>query len=313
MKIMKSLGLKLNFILIFWSSISLAIVGVPDDKRFIDCKKLSAKEISADNSNPAKPLSPGSTYINACFDTLFEEWVVIKAAKGITLEFLRNESLFFHLTSEIPSVIKRYETFIDPEWRYEILEYCPDGDIYERLEMDGSFSEDDARPLFRQMAAAVFELHKLKIVHLDIKPENFFFLGNIVKIGDFGFSEYLKEQEPSYQIKGTSSYLAPEIAIKQKGGTYDPYPADVFSLGTTLFVMITGGNPFSLAHPKDGTYRYMLTHKVKGLLKHYNMTHLSESLVDLLQKMLEDDPKKRASIKEILQHPWLAQQPLTGL
>lgn len=290
--------------IVFFSAMAQALIGIPDDKRFIDCQRLHAKEYSSDYSD-LEPNHSGKTFVYVCFDNLYEEQVIIKAAQGRTLEYLKNESLFFRLTSEIPAVIKHYETFMAKDWRYEILEYCPSGDLYQLVSDRGGFNEEEARFWFRQIAEVIAKLHERKIVHLDIKLENFFRNRRVLKIGDFGFAEHLEKADPSYQRKGTASSMAPEVLNKVPEGKYDPYAADVFSAGTILFAMVSGGHPFKMAHHSDPCYAYMLKNKPKGLLEYFNMAKsLSPEIFDLLDKMLSPNEKTRPTMKEVLMHPW---------
>lgn len=298
----QSLGLLL-FLALF-SAAAQAIIGIPDDKRFIDCEELHSKEYSSDYYS-FEPKPSGKIFVHVCYDNTHEEWVVIKAAQGRTLEYLKNESLFFRLTSEIPAAIKQYETFIINDWRYEVLEYCPSGDLYQHVEDRGKLPEEEARFWFRQVAEVLAELHERKIVHLDIKLENFFLNRRVLKIGDFGFAEHLESSLPTYKKKGTCCAMAPEVLNKIPEEKYDPYAADVFSAGTVLFSLIAGGHPFQKAHRLDPCYAYMLKNKVKGLLEFYKIhPGLSPELIDLLENMLSANANTRPTMIEVLKHPW---------
>ena len=85
-------------------------------------------------------------------------------------------------------------------------------------------------------------MHDLNMVHRDLKLENLLLTDNIsVKFADFGFA---KKQLPGTQLKsvrGTMTYMAPEIKLGLK---YDGKAADVFSLGVILFIIVVGIFPF---------------------------------------------------------------------
>ena len=91
----------------------------------------------------------------------------------------------------------------------------------------------------------------LSICHWDIKPQNIFIDSNFdVKLGDFGISKYIKTsiegeeneenltKSTSTGFAGTLQYMAPEIAKKRtwhEKFSYDPFKADMWSLGVTIY------------------------------------------------------------------------------
>jgi len=73
---------------------------------------------------------------------------------------------------------------------------CDGGELFERLEANGNFSESDARTLFRQMVEGISYCHHQHIAHRDLKPENFLFLNKNsmnLKLIDFGLSYQWKD------------------------------------------------------------------------------------------------------------------------
>ena len=86
-------------------------------------------------------------------------------------------------------MIKIYFWSLSKKYFYHSL--CDGGELFDRLETSGNFSEKDARLLFRQMIEGINYCHCQKIAHRDLKPENFLFLGKKsmnLKIIDFGLS-----------------------------------------------------------------------------------------------------------------------------
>ena len=86
-------------------------------------------------------------------------------------------------------------------------------------------------------------MHKKGFAHRDIKPENVFLDENCVpKLGDFGLAKKYKLGDKLTTCCGTDTFQAPEIENSESG--YLAMPVDVFSLGVTLYVMVTSKYPF---------------------------------------------------------------------
>ncbi len=127
------------------------------------------------------------------------------------------------------------------------------------------------------------------IVHRDIKPSNIMITrSGLVKLGDFGFVKSKLDKELGYEgmVLGTPDYIAPEQAM---GKDDVDYRADIYSLGATLYHMLTGRPMY------DGTpSKVMLAHTRTPMPdpRTYRPS-LSDDVVNVLMRMLEKDPNKR--------------------
>merc|ERR1719203_1155475 len=93
-----------------------------------------------------------------------------------------------------PNIIKLYESFEDHKNIYLVLELAKGGEMFDRIVESGSFSEQQAAVLMRQIFRAIYYMHENHVCHRDLKPENFIFSTkepiekSILKIIDFGLS-----------------------------------------------------------------------------------------------------------------------------
>lgn len=168
----------------------------------------------------------------------------------------------------------------------------------------GGYSEDVVKPIFRKVFQAVAQLHSQHIYHGDLKLENIILDDeNEVKLVDFGFSNYTRCEtsfEPLLHTDyvGTVQYAAPEIL---RNIPYDGAQSDMWSLGISLFTMLTAKFPFPgctssavLRHLKSPTYLQTM----------FATKDLSDSAKSLLASLLQVDPSQRMTIEEALNHPW---------
>ncbi|KAK2186669.1 hypothetical protein NP493_192g03061 [Ridgeia piscesae] len=136
---------------------------------------------------------------------------------------------------------------------------------------------------------AVKHLHDHDLVHMDIKPENIFISDDgICKLGDFGLVlDLRKGVDLSEAQEGDPKYLAPELMAGKFGK-----PADVFSLGITILELAS-----DLDLPRGGD----LWHQLRcGTLPEEFLLGISGDLKEVLKKMLESEPSRRATVDEIL-------------
>lgn len=111
----------------------------------------------------------------------------------------------------------------------------------------------EIRSVVLQVQTAVAQLHAVGVAHLDVKLENFVInhIGR-VRIIDFGFALYvpshLRDTFKDVFHRGTVAYCAPEVLSKALA---DPFQADLWSLGVTIFAVATGRLPFCEASIRD--------------------------------------------------------------
>jgi eukaryotic-like serine/threonine-protein kinase len=153
------------------------------------------------------------------------------------------------------------QTFDFGQWDgalYLVMEYVGGDDLSALLRRDGPWSFDRAARLFVQVCSGLTEAHEAGIVHRDLKPENLMVVqrrngSEHVKVLDFGLAK-LRERagdpqgagvSSGGQILGTPYYMAPE---QVRGEPLDAR-ADLYSVGATLYRVLTGEPPFDAPSP----------------------------------------------------------------
>ena len=182
-----------------------------------------------------------------------------------------------------------------------ILEYAPNGNLFQLIQKKKSLSENECFAYFIQTIDAIYFLHENNIIHRDIKPENLLlFNKSKIKLCDFGWSTELEIANRT-TFCGTIEYMAPEI-IKE-----EPYEksVDIWALGILLYEMYYGFSPFkAIGNFDDGT-KEVLNNILNNSIIFPNEKIIDSDMKSLILKMIEKKGKKRISIKEIFEHPWV--------
>ncbi|KAJ0069676.1 hypothetical protein NL108_011963 [Boleophthalmus pectinirostris] len=217
-----------------------------------------------------------------------------------------------------PHVVRYYSAWAEDDHMIIQNEYCDGGslnDIIVKKEEQGElFSEAELKDLLLQVSMGLKYIHSSSLVHLDIKPSNIFICQQQSKSASAGEGESEEEDETSmsagviYKIgdlghvtstnnpqveEGDSRFLATEVLHED----YSQLPkADIFALGLTV-VLAAGATPL----PQNGDEWHSLR---EGQLPKLPQV-LSPPFGALLQLLIDPDPAKRPSAKELCKHPVL--------
>jgi 5'-AMP-activated protein kinase catalytic alpha subunit len=196
-----------------------------------------------------------------------------------------------------PSIVNLYEVVDSVKRLVLVLDYASGGDLCKYVRAKRRLEEDESRKLLAQIACGIHYCHANNVVHRDIKLENCLLDSqHNCKIVDFGFSTIFKQGQRLKTFCGSPSYAAPEIISRKP---YNGPPVDVWSLGVLLFGMLAGYFPFQGDTAND-LYRRVLRGEFKS------PSSASPEARDLLRRMLCVDPTRRATIVDVLAHPWTA-------
>lgn len=202
-----------------------------------------------------------------------------------------------------PNICRILETQVSGRALKMVLELCEGGDVFERIAAKGKLCEELAADITKQVAAALKYAHSRGLAHRDIKPENICFCSadeadSHVKVIDWGAGHFFGDAEICHPV-GSVAYAAPEM--RQSNRVKYTSACDLWSLGITTYVMLSGMPPFwgslenKLARMKAELYP----------LEDEIWKGISEAAKALVRGLLRSQPDMRLSVNEVLEHPWL--------
>jgi len=180
---------------------------------------------------------------------------------------------------------------------YIIMEYIDGVELFDIMRKK-KLSEHEIFYYFYHILTAIEYLHSKSICHRDIKPENILIdKNNRVVIYDFGISKIVKPYATT--SCGSLHYVAPEVITSENKKKYNAFFADIWSLGICLYVLATNKLPFG----KPDTSIYDVINLVcEG--KYTIPKEVDSNLQNLINKILQKNPKKRYTISQIKKHKW---------
>lgn len=230
------------------------------------------------------------------------------AIKIIEKKSLTKPRLLQKLVSEIKiqkslnhsHIVKLHSYIEDSDHVYIILDLCSHNSLNDLLKRRKRLTEREIRHFVYQILLGLSYLHRLSIIHRDIKLANILIDNKMdAKIADFGLASKIEYQgERKRTVCGTPNYIAPEVLE----GNHS-YEADIWSIGVLIYTMLVGYPPFQTDSLKK-TYKR---------IKRSNYTfpdhlHLSVTVKDLIRQILVVDPNKRPSIQTLFEHDFFIKQ-----
>ena len=276
-----------------------------------------------------KSLGKGS--FGEVFLTKKENCSKLYATKKIPLTHLKNKEFEKYINNEIKimkkldheNVIKLYDFYQTSNNLYLIMDYINGGSLSEylaeyKLKKGSAFPQKIIQYFVKQIVQGLIYIHSKNIIHRDIKLDNILinFPANTkkenrdytlaqIKIIDFGLST---DSNLATSLVGSPIYMDPVILEKYKkaGGIekfkrYDK-KADIWSLGAITYEMLTGEVLFNAESLPE------LISKVKKGDYSLDVKDLSDEILSFLNCMLQYDPKKRLSAKELAKHQFLTKK-----
>lgn len=212
-----------------------------------------------------------------------------------------------------PNIVNIVEVIKDTAFTYIVTELLAGMELFEYVEKQ-PLGEYEARGIFKDILDAVSHMHNNNVAHRDLKLENIKFTGENVqqskaKILDFGFACKTNDGEKMTGTYYTLDYAAPEILCDME---YDE-SCDLWSLGVILYTILCGSLPFRRwTNSMEDDLHLNSDHNVIKRIKtgridykHERFECLSDSVKDLIQRLLTIDPEQRIQLHEVFAHDWI--------
>lgn len=196
-----------------------------------------------------------------------------------------------------PNIVTIFDNGSENDEHFIAMELIQGSDLKDVIKSKGKLTLNMFFDYAIQATEAIKYAHEKGIVHRDIKPQNIFLTNDhVVKIGDFGISRRMDENELSQRkkVQGTAKYMAPE---QIKGKQPVDGKADIYSLGCVFYEMLTGNAPFSGSSNHEIVYKQLNEKLEKGW---FQKSSIPVKLAELINKCLEKKPQNRFQNSEQL-------------
>ena len=193
-----------------------------------------------------------------------------------------------------PHVVHMEEVFEANDFCFFVMELVSGGNLGAHLRL-GPFTECQAQHFFRQILAGVAHCHSRLVFHRNLMLESVLLQndGVTVKVGDFGNAIRARNRP---RIPWSTLNVPPEAVA---GTVVSSEKLDVWALGVLLYRMLAGVPPFYSEDVDE-----MKQCIVRGTYP--ALTGCSAAAADIVRRMLVTDPERRAPVRELLAHPWVA-------
>ncbi|WP_052499437.1 protein kinase domain-containing protein [Streptomyces vietnamensis] len=179
----------------------------------------------------------------------------------------------------------------DAERPWMATTYVPGRTLRDRVESEGPLSGAELRALAVGLVEALRELHQVRVIHRDLKPDNVLLTEDGPRVIDFGISRAPDHQTLTVtgRILGTPPYMSPEQLSTPHRVTA---ASDVFSLGAVLVYATTGRGPFDAGSPYMTAYN--VVHEPPAVAE------LSGTVREIVQWCLSKEPRERPGPEDLL-------------
>ncbi|MCA9287144.1 MAG: serine/threonine protein kinase [Phycisphaerales bacterium] len=191
-----------------------------------------------------------------------------------------------------PNIVQAYDVGKAGELYYFVMEYVEGRTVYDDIVTHKRFGEKDAVEIVMQVGEALYHAHAKGLIHRDVKPKNIIITREgVAKLADMGLARAVSDKEMAEaevgKAFGTPYYISPEQIRGEK--TIGP-AADIYSLGATLYHMVTGSVPFEGKNPSAVMHKHLKAELIPP--DHVN-PKLSAGVSEVIEMMMAKDPSRR--------------------
>ena len=187
-----------------------------------------------------------------------------------------------------PNIVNIYDVVDEGDIHFIVMELVEGITLKSYITKKGHLDVKEAIGIAIQVASGIEAAHEQHIIHRDIKPQNMLIsMDGKVKVADFGIARAVSSQTMNAAtVVGSVHYISPE----QARGGYSDERSDLYSLGITMFEMVTGHVPFE----GDNTVTVALAHLEDPMPDPRTLNpDVSPSLVRIILKCTEKRPERR--------------------
>ena len=186
-----------------------------------------------------------------------------------------------------PNIVNVYDVGEDHGISYIVMELVEGITLKEYIDKKGRLAVREATSIAIQVSMGLEAAHRNGIVHRDVKPQNIIIsTDGKVKVTDFGIARAASSNTINSSVMGSVHYSSPE----QARGGYSDYKSDIYSLGITLYEMLTGTVPFD----GDSTVAIAIKHLQEELPSPRKyVPDLPKSTVQIIYKCTQKSPDRR--------------------
>ena len=203
-----------------------------------------------------------------------------------------------------PNLVRAFDAGEDGNVHFLVVEYVPGTDLRQLIHAKKQLDVQQAANVIMQAAKGLANAHSYNLIHRDIKPGNILVTPEgVAKVSDLGLAGYLNDSDDPRAGKtvGTADYLSPEQITSPQDITK---ASDIYSLGCTLYYVVTGKVPYPGGNAKNKARRHL--EETPWHPRRFNKD-VSDDFVDLIGDMMEKDPTLRIqSAEEVVERlaPW---------
>ncbi|MBL4591580.1 MAG: serine/threonine protein kinase [Phycisphaerales bacterium] len=191
-----------------------------------------------------------------------------------------------------PNIVQAFDVGNEGDVYYFVMEYVEGRSVHEDIVRHKRYQESEAIDVAIQIAEALEHAHHRGLIHRDVKPKNIMITKeNVVKLADMGLARAMSDVEAAEaeagRAFGTSYYISPEQIRGEKD--IGP-PADIYSLGVTLYHMVTGSVPFEGKSPSAVMHKHLKSELIPP--DHVN-PKLGAGISEVIEMMMAKKVKNR--------------------